>query len=299
MRLPHERYIRFLITSGLDLDDTNAHLLEKGLVPCLLDSDGGSEYWTRQYDLLHESKVPKAIKTFWSKDHKKTLPPEFLDYMNVVGLREAWTYNIGQNKNFAIAVDALEDEDVCLTSRVLLALRVPPPEVSALINGKFGMIFPASAVILFRDHFFDHRIMSRKSWKTYLELIPAEHKLLIYKALVGKGMEVRAELDLPNKISVSEHYQKLHIFAMEKFDTYRNSSNSEADQNAIKWAQIVMASGDKYEKLKLGDAADFSKELQMEFSYIDAEFPMIGSESLEEIRDSKLKGKETEKVADA
>lgn len=286
MRLPHERYIRFLITSGLDLEDTNEHLLEKGLPPCPVDGEGNSEYWDSQYEKLHSAKIPKSIKNFWNKEEKKKFPQGFFEYMNVVGLQDAWKYNVGQNKLLAVAVDALEDEDVSISTRALLTLKSPPEEVAALIHGKYGMIFPKDAVRQFNAYFFDIRIMTRKSWKAYLELLPPEHKLLLYKALVGREVELRAELDFPNKISVSEHYQKLHIYAMEKFDTYRSSSEPNADQHAIKWAQIAMSSGDKYEKLKTGDTTDFSKELQMEFDFVDIDFPTIGEESLEELRDA-------------
>lgn len=287
MRLPHERYIRFLITNGLDLEDTNEHLQDKGLGICPMEGEDESEYWTTQYDLLHDSKIPKSIKAFWKKQDKKKLPKNFFSFMNTVGLKEAWMYNVGDEKIFTIAMDALEDEDVFLDLRCLLALRSPMDEVSALINGKYGMAFPRAAAEMFQSYFFETRIMSRGSWREYLATLPGEHKELIYKALVGRDVELRAELDFPNRISVSEHYQKLHIYAMEKFNTYRKSADSTADQNAIKWAQIAMSSGDKYEKLKLGDTADFSKDIQMEFDYIDADFPMIGEETLEEIKEAK------------
>ncbi len=287
MRLPHERYIRFLITSGLDLEETNEHLLEKDLPQCPVGKDGQSEYWEKQYDILFDSKVPKSVKNFWERDDKSKFPKGFFEYMNTLELKEAWAYNVGKSKSFTIAVDALEDEDVCISVRALLSLRAKYDEISALINGKYGMIFPKDAVRIFQKYFFERKIMSRKSWRVYLDLIPTEHKYLIYKALVGKGVELRAELDFPNKISVSDHYQKLHIYALEKFNTYRASAEPNADQNAIKWAQILMSSGDKYEKLKLGDTADFSKDIQMEFDYIDTDFGMIGEDNLEEIRDSK------------
>lgn len=287
MRLPHERYIRFLITSGLDLEETNEHLLDKGLPLCPTNKDGQSEYWDEQYEILFSSSVPKSIKNFWSRDEKTKFPKGFFEYMNTLGLKDAWAYNVGKNKYFTVSVDALEDEDVSIGIRSLLALRSQPEEISALINGKFGMALPKDSVALFRDYFFDNRIMSRKNWRIYMDLIPGEHKSLLYKALTGKEVELRAELDFPNRISVSDHYQKLHIYAMEKFDTYRNSAEPNADQHAMKWAGIAMSAGDKYEKLKLGDTADFSKDIQMEFEFVDADFAMIGEESLEEIRGAK------------
>lgn len=283
MRLPHERYIRFLITSGLDLEETNEHLQDKGLPPCPVD-DEQSEYWDQQYSILFESSVPKSIKAFWESAEKKKFPEGFFEYMNTLGLKEAWAYNVGKSRYFTIAVDALEDEDICIGIRCLLTLRAAPEEISAIINSKFGMVLPKESVTLFKEYFYDPRIMSRRSWRHYLRAVPSEHRNLLYKAISGREVELRAELDYPNKISVADHYQKLHIYAMEKFNTYRTSSGPNADQHAIKWAGIAMSAGDKYEKLKLGDTADFSKDIQMEFAFVDTDFAMIGEENLEEIQ---------------
>jgi hypothetical protein len=57
-----------------------------------------------------------------------------------------------------------------------------------------------------------------------------------------------------------------------------------------------MSAGDKYEKLKLGDASDFGKDLQMEFEYIDAEFPSIGEDSMDQIYANKEAGTARDKA---
>ena len=280
MRLPHENYIRFLITNGLDSEETNEELKEIGLPVCPVD------YWDKQYQLLHDFKLPKQVKKFWKNPHKK-FPVNFFEYMSAVGLKDAWLFNVGRMPELSTAIDALKDEDISLVVKALLIRKAPADEVSALINGKFSMNLSKKAVTLFEKYFFQVRIMSRESWRKYLSNLPQEEKVILYKGLSGKEMELRADLGLPNKISVSEHYQQLHVQALEKFNRLMNSNDPNADAQALKWAKIAMDSGDRYEKLKLGDASDFGKDLQMEFDYIDTDFPAIGEDSIDQIHDNK------------
>jgi hypothetical protein len=291
MRLPHEQYVRFLITLNFDFDDTQDYLADHALLKLK------KAYWEDQKAILETSKVPKYIKSFWVAEKKTKLPKDFIRYMNTVGLQDAWLYNLGKCKEFGIALDALKDIDVSICVRSLLAMSVAAEEISALVNGKFGMSFPKKSVELFRKYFFQPLIMSRASWRNYLnELIP-EEKHLIYLGITGQQTVLRAELGLPVKISVADHYQKLHIFAMQKFELYKKTNSPDADQNALKWAQMAMSSGDKYEKLKIGDAADFGRDIQMEFDFIDTDFPMIGEENLDEIRQHDVDGQNNDEAS--
>lgn len=284
MKLPHQNYIRFLITSGLDHKETVDHLEELNLPSCDV------EYWNYQYEALHEVSLPKKIKKFW-RSPKPKLPKGFFEYMSVVDLKEAWQYNCGKNKYFKVAVDAAADPQITIILNALLAGKSQKEELSAIINGKFAMPFPKEAVALYEKYFFNPKIMDRKSWKLYLRsLTNSEERQLIYLGIMGEEQELRAELGIPTKISVSENYQKLHVFAMNKFNTYRSAQDPEADKEALKWAKLAMSSGDKYEKLKVSDATDFVRDIQMEFEYIDTNFPTIGQSDLEEIKSEKDAG---------
>ena len=290
MRLPFEQYVRFLITANLDFDGIQENLEEH----CLAQVT--KKYWEEQKAILEATKIPKTVKSFWVAKKREKLPKDFLKYMNAVGLKEAWLYNLGKGKDFRIAIDALTDSDVSICVRSLLALRLPLEEISALVNGKFGMAFPLAAAGIFQKYFFQTLIMSREYWRSYLGTLPAEEKHLIYLGITGQQTVLRAELSLPVKISVADHYQKLHIFAMQKFELYKKTNSPDADQNALKWAQMAMSSGDKYEKLKVGDASDFGRDIQMEFDFIDTDFPMIGDENLDEIRQHNVEGQNNDEA---
>jgi hypothetical protein len=283
MRVPYEGYIRFLITSGLDSEETNEHLEELGLSPI------PAEYWDRQFEALHELKIPKKIKKFWRNPGRK-IPNGFFEYMNVAGLKEAWEYNIGKNPHFKAAVEAAKDFDMSLIIRGLLAIKAPPEEITSVLNGKFGVVFRKISVQIFEKYFFNVKIMSRTSWKLYLKDLTNQERGIVYLGITGEDMELRAELGLPSKISVSESYQKLHVLAMKKFDRYAKAGMPDSDDEAMKWAKLAMSAGDKYEKLKVSDATDFVRDIQMEFDQVDTDFPMIGEDDLEEIKSNKDAG---------
>ena len=271
MRVPYEGYVRFLITSGLDSEETNNHLEELGLNPI------SSEYWDRQFEVLHELKIPKKIKKFW-KDPNRNIPKGFFEY------------NVGKNNHFRDAVEAVKDFDVSLTIRGMLSIKAPAEEISSVLNGKFAMVFRKEALSIFEKYFFNPKIMSRTSWKLYLKDLSNQEKGIIYLGITGEDLELRAELGLPSKISVSENYQKLHIFAMQKFNRYIKAGMPGADDEAMKWAKVAMSAGDKYEKLKVSDATDFVRDIQMEFDQVDTDFPLIGENDLEEIKSNKDMG---------
>lgn len=286
MKLPYENYIRFLITTSLDSDETKEHLDDLGL---RYDDETFTEYWDKQYELLHSLSIPKKVKKFWNNPSGK-IPPGFFEYMNVAGLKEAWMYNAGQDKDFIQVIEAVKDANVYIVARGLVSSKAGDDEISAVINGKYAMPFSKRAAALFKKYFFNTQILKRSDWKLHLNSLEGDERQILYLGMMGETEEMRAELGLPVKISVSENYQKLHVFAMERFNKYRKAGDNAADQHAIKWAQLAMSSGDKYEKLKVSDATDFVRDIQMEFDYVDTEFPLIGADDLDEIKSNKDAG---------
>lgn len=275
-RWPYENYIRFLITCGFDLEKTLQKIKELELPPC------PREYWDKQFEIVDSVKLPKKIKKYWSNP-KGNRPATFVKSMGALGLTDMWKHHIGEATRMSMTLDIVSDPDVRLVCNALLLRRADKEEICAVLQAKFGMSVRTESISMYENYFFQVRIMSRTSWRHYLDAMEGPEKKIVYFALSGKEMEMRAELGLPNKISVSEHYQQLHIQALEKFKTLLNSNLPSADATALKWAQLAMSAGDKYEKLKLGDSADFGKDLQMEFEYIDTDFPGIGEDDMDQI----------------
>lgn len=290
MRLPYENYIRFLITTGLDSEETLEHVQNLGMTP---DQETWTDYWDKQYKLLHALRIPKKIKKYWNNPVSK-VPTGFFEYMNVPSLREAWMYNAGKDKDFAQIIDSCQDINVSLIIRGLISCNASEDEISAVVNGKFACPFTKRAASLYKQYLFNTKILTRTDWKLYLAQLEGDERNIIYLGVMGETEEMRAELGLPNKISVSENYQKLHVFAMDKFNQYRKARDITADQHAFKWANLAISSGDKYEKLKVSDATDFVRDIQMEFDYVETDFALIGQDDLEEIKAAKDAGQDND-----
>ena len=274
IRLPYENYLRYLITCGLNYDETSETIKELELPPC------PSEYWEAQFEILNEVQIPNKIKKCWATKGTRK-PKSYGKYMGAIGLYEAWDED---KTAFNKVLDIAQDPDVSMTIGALLLRRTEKEEIAAILLSKFSINIPPSISSLYEKYFFQVAIMSRAAWKVFLGHQEGFTKKVYYLALSGKDMKMRAELGLPNRISVSEHYQQLHIQAIERFKTLMETNSPDADAMALKWATLAMSSGDKYEKLKLGDASDFGKDLQMEFEYIDTNFPGIGESDLDQVQ---------------
>jgi hypothetical protein len=276
LRLPYENYIRFLITQGFDYDDTISDLRELELETC------SEEYWNQQFEILENSMLPNKVKRCWTDPSKKK-PGTYNKHMSAIGLGEISAHKESPTALMNMVMDMIEDPDVRLVVDSLLMRKSAYEEVIAVIQAKFGMNIRPLHVKTYENLFFSVKIMSRKSWRNYIKMLEGFRKKVLYLAFSGQDMDMRSLLKLPTKISVSEHYQQLHIQALEKFKSLMASNVPKSEAMALKWAQLAMSAGDKYEKLKLGDASDFGKDLQMEFEYVESDFPGIGEDDLEQI----------------
>lgn len=285
-RLPHENYIRFLITTGLDYEGTIEHLSDLGLPTCDLD------YWDNQFTLLMESPIPGKIKRFW-KDPKPPFPNGFMDYMNVISLQEAWRYNIGKHPEFKYVIEHLiPEEDIGIAIRSLLALKSHPEELTALVNGKFTIGCLKAHIEIYSKYFFNIKVLNGESWSRYLSSLDGEEKRLIYLGKTRQENVLKSELGLPFRVSVSENIQRIHLMAMDKLNGLLSTRGPNTDKEVLRWAQLVMSSGKEYEKLKVNDASDLGRDIQMEFEHIDSEFPLIGASDLEEIKSNLNQNKD-------
>jgi hypothetical protein len=77
--------------------------------------------------------------------------------------------------------------------------------------------------------------------------------------------------------------QEMHLLSMTRFREAVKDRTPESDRNARSWAQMAMAAGAQYEKFRTKDLTDFSKEVQMEFEYVETKYP-----TMEELNNPKV-----------
>jgi len=264
MRLPYEKFLLASIVKGQKIDD-----LLKGLKIGLPKK----EYKEHIVKSIKSSNLPKAIINHIFKP-RATAPKNHNKYVGSMGVADAYK----DSKAFKSAYALFEDLNIRECLFPLLLLKLSAEEITALLNGKFGENYRTSQIEMFSKYFFDISIMKRADWSVFIAGLAGKEKENVLRAFNNKETEVRADMGLPTKLSVSENYQMMHILATEKFRLLMQSKDPGSDTQALKWAQLAMSSGDKYEKLKVGDIGDFSKDLQIEFDYIENDFPIIGDE---------------------
>jgi len=271
-RLPHEQYVRFNITKKISLKEVNDLLYEMRM------PDIEADYWKSQAAIISKAALPKQVTDYWAT--KKKQPKGFLEYMASISLRDAWEDTDLFKKSLAL----FEDTAVRMTINALIILKTPLPEIDAALRRKFATPTPIEIFPVYQLYFFNPAVMDRKSWNAYVKNLVPKEKDVIYKALSGDEVACYTALGLPVKVSVSDHYQKLHLTAMAKYQELSTMRDPKSDAQALRWASLAMAAGDKYEKLKTADVMDFSKELELSFEHVETDFPMIGEDIVKDLK---------------
>jgi hypothetical protein len=135
-------------------------------------------------------------------------------------------------------------------------------------------------IALYKKYFFDPQRMTRKDWKTFLADATDKEKHVYFTALTEPLDILKTELELPSDISVSQPLQILLTKADQKAKMYLDLSTPDANKEARAWISVVSDLTGKYEKYRTGDKTDFAKQLQMQFDFIDNDFPAPDAEVL-------------------
>ena len=262
MRLPYEKYTRFLVTCGLTYEDAAEQIRELNLPPPT------KEEWEALYLELTDSNLPKTITNYWVKGGK--IPKDFLKYMRDVGLLEAWLYNAGKNPDFKQMIEVAQNPDTCDRVKALLMKKAEADEVASVAK------VSERAIYLFKEYLWDTSILFKRDWIEFWHRLgtPGEQKLFL-DVFRGSPDEVRLLLGLPTRISYLTSLQEMHVRSMIKFREYLSDRRPDSDKMALNWSKLALAAGDRHEKNRMRDLADFGKELQLSFDFVETEFPSM------------------------
>lgn len=279
MATPYDLYLRFLVTKGFDdLKEVNAHLETLNLSPVKQDA------FDKQYEMVTNSLPKPLIKQIELKFYE----PEFLKWMGVLEVKELWlgekAFLIPEIKRQIHFVQGLHgDPYLRLCINALLVKALQSAELAEVINVRFSAMLKDSHVDLYQKYFFDPRRLTRKDWKSFLKDQGNQEKHIYFTALTEDIDTLKTELELPAQVNVSEPIQFLLTKSYQKAKDYLRLSTKEANVEARAWITQVISLAEKYEKFKTGDKTDFSKQLQMEFDFVDTEFATPDADTLAEL----------------
>lgn len=280
MACPFDLYIRYVITKGFTDPDSIAKEIERvGL------GDTLEENIDKQYDLVSKT-LPPSI---WAQVENRRYEGDFLKWMKVLEVRDAW---LGDGKfaepemrrRWTLLMGLLDDPHVTLAINGLLIKNVPVPDIAEIVSARFSAMLKDYHITLYRQFLFDPRRMTRKDWKAFLKAKSAKEKSIYFTALTESVDTLKTRLELPADVSVSHQLQYLLSESFQKAKTFLELSTPEAGREARAWIKQVAELTDKYEKYRTGDKADFAKQLQMQFDFVDHDFPTPDSLSMEDLK---------------
>ena len=282
MSKPYDLYIRYLFTTGIEsTTQANRRLEELSLPYISLD-----EYTKAGAHVLEA--VPRGIA---KQIELKRYGPDFASWMELLEVAELW---YEKEKDLKVIYDIHADKHYRLSLNALLTKQIPIGDIQQMLNIKFSAAFSVKHLEIYRKFFFNPNRMMRSDWLSFIDSCGPHEKHIYFTTLTKNTEAVKAELDLNSTIPVSEELSKLLRKALNKANQYIKVSSKEGNFEARSWIDTVIKLTDKYEKYRATDSTDFSKSLQMEFEYIDNEFPLPDEETLTALN-KRLKAKEEQK----
>ena len=226
---------------------------------------------------------------------------DFLDWMGTLGLRELWEfepkYRTSATKSLKLIYDIHLDPSLRLAINALLIKAQSFEQIATSLNSKYSALLKELHIELYKKYFWNPQIMTRRSWKEYLKNCESNETSIYFMALTEPLNILQNALELPSKASSSAILQHLLIRSYRKAKEYMDINTPAGSKEAREWNKQVMALIDKYEKYRVSDSSDFGKELQLEFEYVDTDFPTPDEELLKEMRlqESKIDTKSGDK----
>lgn len=278
--LPYDLFIRYLVTRGIiELDAVNAELVRLCLPKIT------KEQLTVHYNLVNNH-LPQHMLTQWEK---RNYTSDFMQWMKVLEVSELWFYGSKEfrSKDYQwvkLVYDIHSDLTLRLAINALVMKGIKDSELCETINIKYAAMIKPIHLKLYRSAFWNPERMTRASWRSYLGKVETTEKLMIFTALTEDVEVVKTELGLPSRISLSDSLQYLLSSSYNKARFYLKQSSPTMNKEARHWITTVMQLADKYDKHRTGDIQDFGKTLQMEFEFVENEFPIPDPETLAQLK---------------
>lgn len=268
--IPYALYVRFLITKGLnELDEVNEKIEDLGLFPI------SKEDLEIQFNFVY-NEIPREIER---QIESKKYEGNFMRWMKVLEVDKLWLtekeFRNQETAHYKLVTDINYDVSLRYSLRALILKGVPAKDICQDVNNKFSSMLKPEHVETYQRIFWNPNLMSRKCWKSYISNKSCTNyeKNLLFICL-SEGLEsVKTYLELPTKADVVGAYQAIFTNAYQKVKQYMKYSDPESNREARAWISTMLAVGDKYKKYDSGDVADFGKMLQLEFEYIEKDFP--------------------------
>jgi len=296
--VPYDLFVKYLITKGSDtLTKLNEELKKFRLSPV------SEPIFNRHYTSLRTN-LPTPI---WNQIvTQKVHGPAFLRWMDGLSLKSIWenhkAYSTDETKKFwSLTFDILEDPTVRMSTNAMIMKGVGFDDLAQMLNAKFSCMLKAPHIEAYKKYFWNPAYMTRRDWRDYMAQsdIGNAEKDILFSALTEIADVVRTKLGLPAGIITSDVLQFMATEAMLKAKHYLRVNDQTGNTEARAWMTQTERLLTLREKYKAADLRDFSKELQMQFEYVDTEFDSPDAQALKEVREKDVSSKEERAASEA
>jgi hypothetical protein len=173
-----------------------------------------------------------------------------------------------------------------------LVARVPHEDLSQLLPSVYALPLETTTIELYQKYFWDYEGMDRNDWQAYLELVQEDrytHSRL-FIALTRPQEQVLHAVGLPSRMQFGTMLKNIMNTANYRFEHYARQQSPDAQEEARKWAKVLIEAGTKHEKFGATDATDFSKLIQTQFEHLDPEIPNVTPEMLADAKPALQQG---------
>lgn len=280
--VPYDLYVKFLITKGFhSLKGINDELDKVHLAPI------GQTIFERHVRVV-KTTLPAPI---WEQIEKQKIYGQaFFRWMRALDLDEIWLAEKAYRsedtiKLWSLVYDIMEDPQVRTAIKAMIMKNNPLDELAIALNAKFSTFFNKRHLELFKKFLWNPALMKRGDWKKYLQNthVSNSEKDILFFCLTETEDVIRTKLGLPANLVTSEVLQMMATESVLKVKHFLRVQDQNGNREARFWmdkAQSLLALREKY---KAADLRDFSKELQMQFEYIETDFEAPDEAILKEV----------------
>jgi hypothetical protein len=148
-------------------------------------------------------------------------------------------------------------------------------EIKTLIDAKYQIKLDDGFFRLFKKYIFNISTFKKSDWIYYLRNCDLEEKNHLLNAMNQDEIRIKHDLGFSAKLKYTDILNDILLSSYYRFKDLLSDKNINLDnsKDAKGWAQIVFEAGDRKEKFSKGDLEDFGKQIQMEFTFENNNFP--------------------------
>jgi len=155
----------------------------------------------------------------------------------------------------------------------LLVRRADLKDVNDVMSIRFGKNISDRAFSSYKKHFFNLDWTAKDEWLHYLRSCGTTRREMLLLAMRTEDQSrLRHRLGAPPRFEYAEILSDIVATSYFKF---KDHAEDPTPAMARAWADIMMKAGDRREKFGARDTSDLKRDLQIEFDYLEMDFPTL------------------------